>query len=84
MEEVEGGNFNPKERKLLYNSFSPPLRISNSKALECLETQIRGNISNSYLYHSGVHSFHMINEQLFVSIIKEKKRKKNKNNEVAL
>lgn len=84
MEEVEGRNFNSKERKLLCNNFFPSLRISSSKALACLETQIRGNISNSYRIQCGSHSFHMINEQLFVSIIKGKKRKENKNNGVTL
>lgn len=79
MEEVEQGDFNTKKRKLLCNSFSLPLRRSSSKALACLETQIRGNTSNSYLIQGIFHSFHMIDEQLFVSIIKEKNKTKQNN-----
>lgn len=75
MEEVEWGNFNTKERKLLCNNFSLPLRISSSKALACLETQIRGSTSNSYLTQGSFHSFHLTNDQLFVSIIKIKQNK---------
>lgn len=44
MVEVEGGNFNSKERKLLCNNFSPPLRISSSKRLVCLEHKSEGTL----------------------------------------
>lgn len=42
MVEVEGGNFNSKERKLLCNNISPPLRINSSKGLACLEHKSEG------------------------------------------
>lgn len=43
LKEIEGGNLNSKERKLLFDNFYAPnsLNISSSKTSMCLEIQVQ-------------------------------------------